>query len=237
MSEKSWKLTEKEHQKMQDMQNNMFGYYKYVSDQRESFIRIMLFINDIINELKHNGKISEYTEFRARIKSLKSAMGNDESKTLDDVFGMEIITAIEEEIEIIKQEIEKNMNINENRSKKLNKPNGYKAGHRMVTLKKEKTSLLGLENEEYERIPQIEIQYKTIEVAIRAAEGTASHTAYKGESMEEIQNKYDNNKFDIFELPDMWISDKERMRSLNKNEILKKMYPFLKINKERGEEK
>lgn len=237
MSGKSWELTKEEYEKMQKMQNDMFGYYKYVSDQRESFIRIMLFINDIINELKDNGKISEYTEFRARIKSPKSAMGNDESKTLDDVFGMEIITAIEEEIEMIKQEIEKNMNIDEKRSKKLDKPNGYKAQHRMATLKKEKTSLVGLENEDYERVPQIEIQYKTLEVAIRTAVGTASHTAYKGENMEEIQNKYNNNEFNTFDLPDMWMSENRRMRALNRDEILKKMYPFLKLNKEKGVEK
>ena len=102
---------------------------------------------------------------------------------------MEVLAATEDELEVIKNKIEEYMVANEERCNKWDKPNGYKAEHRMLTLKKDKTALLGLENEEYENIPEIEFQFKTLEVAINAATGKASHSTYKQVDKEEI-NQY-----------------------------------------------
>lgn len=230
MADKSWELDDEQAKEIQDL----MAYYNFVSDQRESFIVIMLHINRIINTLKENGDISEYVELRARIKAPQSALKNDKYKALDDVFGIEVITATEDEIETIKQKVEECMNVNQEKCNKWDKPNGYKAEHRMLTLKKEKTALLGLENEEYENIPEIEFQFKTLEVAINAANGKSAHVIYKNVNQEEIQKKYDNKEFKQQDLPSMWISEKGRMRALNQEEILKKMYPFLKIKKEKN---
>ena len=217
--------------------NELLAYYNFVSDQREGFVRIILHINSLLNKLKDNGNISEYVELRARIKAPMSAIKNDRKKTLDDVFGIEILTATEKEIEIVKNEIEKYMIANEERCNKWDKPNGYKAEHRMLTLKKDKTEQLGLENEEYENIPEIEFQFKTLEVAINAAIGNASHSKYKNVNQEEIQKRYDTNGFSRTEIPKMWVSDHGRMRALSNEEILKKMYPFLDTRKNKDRDK
>lgn len=217
--------------------NELFAYYNFVSDQREGFVRIMLHINKLINQLKDNGNISEYVELRARIKAPMSAIRNDRKKTLDDVFGMEVLTATESEIEIVKNEIEKYMIANEERCNKWDKPNGYKAEHRMLTLRKDKTEQLGLENEEYENIPEIEFQFKTFEVAINAAIGNASHSKYKNVNQAEIQERYDKNGFSKNQIPIMWVSDHGRMRALSNEEVLKKMYPFLDTRKNKDRDK
>ena len=60
--------------------NELLAYYNFVSDQREGFVRIMLHINKLINQLKDNGNISEYVELRARIKAPMSAIRNDRKK-------------------------------------------------------------------------------------------------------------------------------------------------------------
>ena len=215
--------------------SELLAYYNFVSDQREGFVSIMLHINKLINQLKNNGNISEYVELRARIKAPISAIRNDRKKTLDDVFGMEILTATENEIEIVKNEIEKYMIANEERCNKWDKPNGYKAEHRMLTLRKDKREQLGLENEEYENIPEIEFQFKTLEVAVNAATGNASHSQYKNVNQAEIQEKYDKDGFSKNEIPFMWVSDHGRMRALSNEEILKKMYPFLDARKNKNE--
>lgn len=235
MKGNKFKLDEAQKMKIEQF----YAYYNYVSDQRESFIVIMLKINKIINELKNQGEISDYVELRARIKSPKSAFKNDKNKALDDIFGMEVLAATEDELEVIKNKIEEYMVANKEECNKWDKPNGYKAEHRMLTLKKDKTALLGLENEEYENIPEIEFQFKTLEVAINAATGKASHSTYKQVDKEEIQRKYDNHQFSPYDIPAMWVSENGRMRALKMEEILRKMYPFLvmKKDKEKGEER
>ena len=69
MERKSWELTPEQRNEME----NIFEYNKYVYQQQEHFIIIMNYIDNIINEMLENGEISEYGEFRARIKSPKSA--------------------------------------------------------------------------------------------------------------------------------------------------------------------
>lgn len=228
--EKSWELTGEQRDKVKKYEaekrnemQDLYEYNIYVMQQQKQFEKIMFYINDLINELKDYGEISEYTEVRARIKSPKSALNNDSFKTLDDTFGMELITVTEDEMELVMEKIQKIMSVQ--KSKNHDKPNGYKAKHRIMTLKKEMLEKLGIEEEIFEFVPMIEFQFKTFETLMRCLKGTAEHTVYKGEE------RYDKNEYNVFEVPTMWVSKNGKMSMLTMEETLKKMYPFLRTKK------
>lgn len=233
---KSWELTEEEKRKMikmnaekRDEMQDWYEYNKYVMQQRKQFEKIMNYICDIINELKDYGEISEYTEVRARIKAAKSALSNDGVKSLDDTFGMEIITITEHEMEIVMKKIYEFMSVQ--KAKDHDKPNGYKAKHRIMTFKKVELGRIEIDEENFDVVPMMEVQFKTFETLMRCLKGPAEHTVYKGEKKEIIQEKFDNNEYSVFEVPIMWISKNGQMKMLTKEETLKKMYPFLRTKK------
>lgn len=243
--EKSWELTEE--QKMNIRQRNpmqdLYEYNKFVMQQEEEFVKVMNFVNSIVNDLIEEREITAFTQVRARIKSQKSVLQNDPIKAVDDVFGMEIITATEQEYEKIIEELKEWMTVQ--KEKKHNKPNGYKATHLAMTLKKDHIRVVEIKEDKYEEIPMIEYQFKTIETMIKASKGEAAHTTYKGENLEDVQQRYDAGEYTvggsgIFELPTMWISERGSMRLLDTEEVLEAMYPYLKTKRKsrnRGEEK
>lgn len=207
-------------------------YNMYVADLKKGFIEVMNFVNAKINDLIEIGKISDFTEIRARIKAAKSAIKNDNTKALDDIFGIEIITATEEEIEIISNNLRPYMKTT--KSKKHNKLNGYKAQHKYCYFKKDKLEHLK-KMSDVDQMPIIEIQLKTSEVYIKSNGGMADHTTYKGEDKSEIQRKFDNNEFSIYtNIPIMWTSRNRQMVILSPEETLKKIYPFLNTKKKRS---
>lgn len=237
---KGYKLTEEERkeflakeQKKIDEFKKFQLYGEYVSMQRPGFEKIMNLINDWINELKENGSVSEYVEIRARIKDASSAIFNDNRKALDDVFGMEVIAATEDELQIIINKILEYFEVI--REKNHDKDNGYKAQHKLIELNHEICSDLGTDN-----MPLVEMQFKTLEVAIKSSVGSAAHTLYKGETKESVQSKYDGNVLKkSINVPVMWVSKEGKMVEISLEETLKKMYPFLRIHNEEkeGEEK
>ena len=184
-------------------------------------------------------RITNYTQVRARIKSEKSAIHNDSVKIVDDVFGMEIITATEFEYKKIIEEINKYMKVSPYKKvSHINKPNGYKATHMTMLLKRENLEKVGIPEDKFEEVPVIEFQFKTLEVMIKASIGEAAHTKYKGENMEEIQRRYDAGEFTnkesgFYELPTMWKSENGKMRLLDTEEVLETMYPYLRLNQDR----
>lgn len=234
---KSWELTQEQKEKLKhrNQMQDLYEYNKYVMQQEEEFVKVMNFVNSIINDLIEEREITAYTQVRARIKSQKSVLQNDSIKLVDDVFGMEIVTATEQEYNKIIEELKDWMTISPYRKpNNLNKQNGYKATHINMTLKKEHIDTVGIQEDKYEEIPMIEFQFKTIAVMINASIGAAAHTIYKGENMEEIQRKYDAGEYEtgkigIFELPTMWKSEKGKMRLLDTEEVLETMYPYLKL--------
>jgi len=237
-------------------------YTDYIYQQKNGFLSLINYINQKIHELIIQGKISEYVKIKARIKSIKSASINHkkerdafkkrisikledsdidssdsiEGKILDDVFGMEIVCATEEEIEIIKEEIE-NFISKRKPTKKHDKPNGYKAQHDSYYLKEEIYS----ENDTVispNETPLIECQYKTIEVVAKSQfGGEASHVTYKGEDPELLQEQYNNGKLKIgINLPLMYESSidehgKPIMRRLTLAETIRREYPFIDMSK------
>ena len=94
-----------------------------------------------------------------------------------------------------------------------------------------------------ENQPIIEGQFKTIQTAIEANLGTASHDAYKGEDIKTIQREYDKNgRLPLSKLPTMYKSNLETdennkpipPRVLSSDETAKALYPSL-IVKKKGE--
>lgn len=149
MAGKSWEITEEQRkimeQKSEEIRNEMqslLDYNEYTVQQKPSFVKVMKFVNDLINNLKDNGELSEYTELRARIKAPKSALKNDAEKALDDSFGMEVITATEAEMDRVMRECRKWMTTQ--KEKNHDKPNGYKAKHRIMTFKKDKLNTIDI---------------------------------------------------------------------------------------------
>lgn len=224
-------------------------YNDFVNQQRNAFKAIMIYFNKILNNLKKEGKISDFTEFRARIKGPASALKNDEinnvklrtndneldSKSLDDVFGMEFIGATEKEVDFILATISKKTIVA--RKKDHNKKNGYKAKHRVLSLDKETMEEISKEfNIDSNDFPLFEAQFKTIAVAIEANTGTAKHIDYKDIIPKEIQKKYDRNEYIVgYNVPQMWLSRNGEMILLSSDETLKKIYPFLNITKKKNQ--
>lgn len=223
-------------------------YDDFVSYHKKAFKAIMYYFNDILTELKIQGKISDFTEFRARIKSPESALKNDElnniklinkddkskGKVLDDVFAMEFIGATEKEVNFLLSTIGKRAIIT--RETDHDKPNGYKAKHRVFSIneetRKEIAEKFGIEDTMY--FPIIECQFKTIAVAIEANTGTAAHIDYKNIDPKVIQRKYDKGEFKLgYDIPQMWVSKDGEMIKLSSDETLKKLYPFLNVSKKK----
>ena len=76
--------------KLNDIQKQQIYQKSIVEPQEPGFIEYMNFLNSILCILKQYGIVSDYTRFMGRIKSLESAIKNDEKKVLNDVFGLEI---------------------------------------------------------------------------------------------------------------------------------------------------
>lgn len=219
-------------------------YEKFVLEQEEQFILFINYLNQYINELKKKEIISKSFRFYARVKATNSALKNYNKKALDDVFGIECICATEREISILQQLLERL--VKTHKIKPHNKENGYKAIHHFCSIRKEVIDRLNeilvrqkKEEKCEEQFPTVEIQYKTEEVYHKAISGTASHEKYKDTKLPQIQALYDANILTVGEyIPYMWVSNPKEDDAIEMTieEVLKKMYPSLKI-KEKEEKK
>lgn len=201
-------------------------YLEFIKGQEAGFIRFINYVYETIENLKAKAEISPFIEIRARIKDIDSAIkNNSNNKILDDVFGIEIICASEEEIHKIKSELEKTLK--STRKKFHDKSNGYKAWH-------ESYSAITTENENINKwklldndVPVIECQYKTIEVELNPE---ASHHDYKKVDKKEIQEKLERETLKIGkQIPKMWVSRENGFHELEYKEIIQRLYPFIDV--------
>lgn len=215
------------------------SYEKFVLAQQDQFVMFINYLNQYVNNLKKQGIISPFLKFYARVKATNSALKNFEKKALDDVFGIEFICATDDEIKILQQEIDKILKTH--KVKIHNKENGYKAIHNSCTIKQEIKDELTKKIAEKkdileDKFPIMEIQYKTVTVYYESVYGKASHEKYKDTKLPQLQALYDNGNLTVGEyIPYMWISNAstECARELTTEEVLKKMYPSLKLEKNR----
>lgn len=200
-------------------------YLEFINSQRNGFYRFINYLNETIFTLQQQAKISDFIEVRARIKDINSALKNDETKALDDVFGVEIVCEDEEEINIIQNHIEKKMVSKKN--KDHNKDNGYKAKHRSYS----SSPSNNIDNDKWylegEDVPVIECQFKTIAVDRNKK---ASHHDYKNVDEELTRKKLKTTILKIGEeIPEMWIARNGTIRKLTYKETIHKIYPFVDI--------
>ena len=220
-------------------------YEKFVLDREEQFIAFINYLNRYINKLRKDEVISSDLVIRARIKATNSALRNYGKKAVDDIFGIEIICKNEETILETRKYI--NLILLTNKEKKHKKENGYEATHCSCSINQKLIDELntifeknGKNRKEPESFPKIEVQYKTTEVDFNANFGLASHEKYKKIEVNRIQQLYDNNCLTLGEyIPYMWISNPtgDDMKELSKEEILRKMYPSLKLKEENENKK
>jgi len=82
-------------------------YHQYVAKMLPTFLNKLDTINTVIKRLQENGKISQYVILNARVKSQLSARTKTSQKAkINDVLGVEIITATEEEFKTISDYLE-----------------------------------------------------------------------------------------------------------------------------------
>ena len=218
------------------------GYIEYTQMQKRAFLLIVNYMKMCLDTLSQRGIIGNNINLTARIKSPKSALRNDliniqssktgKKKELDDVFGTEILAADEAELKTIREYLERFLT--PITVAKYNKPNGYIATHTISKLKYDEDTA---SKRKFNIIPDIEIQYKTFEVARNATTGKAAHTKYKNENVAEIQRELETGTYDIHNVPEMWIcsirngiKDKS-VRQLTLIETLKHMYPTLNLDR------
>jgi len=148
--EKSWSLTEEqkkkirtEHeQKIIEMRGHkrsptideiIEGYKRFIQDMGGKFIEFAEAYNEVLKVAKEYGHIN--SNLTVRIKDFSSSHSNTDNKELDDMFGMEIATATEEQKEIIT--LFNELIFNNLKSKIWNKTEeegGYSAYHSMGTI-------------------------------------------------------------------------------------------------------
>lgn len=102
------------------------GYRTYISDLGEGFLKIAEQYIECIKIAKKNELIGD-TQVKVRIKDYSSSAKNTEKKMLDDVFGMEVVTANEREKEILMLFVHLLSDIQ--KDKKYNKESGYVSYH------------------------------------------------------------------------------------------------------------
>lgn len=223
----SWRATLKE-----TPPNEMEKYSLYsdfTTIQKRGFVEIIRLVDKCIEHMQNNGELTGYVKINARIKSASSALKNDDemNKTLDDVFGIEIIAGTREALKKIIETLYKYMNVSKERVH--NKKNGYSAIHKTMDIKKEIWEKINRFGISYDEFPMIEFQFKTFDVKEKSISGPATHWQYKGETKEEIQKMYDNNEFNEYNLPIMYTVENHKIRILNKQETIKELYPFVKV--------
>ena len=95
-------------------------YNDYVRTQKEDFVKALELVDDTMENLKLEGKISEYARWQARIKHFENAMKNESqnknneesnSKALDDTFGVRILGASESELVTIRKALEQKFSV------------------------------------------------------------------------------------------------------------------------------
>lgn len=223
----------KEQLKVNIKDDRFFHYKKFVIQQQEQFEIYINYLNRYINSLRSEGVASNSLRIRARIKAAESALKNDDRKALDDVFGIEIICESDNEINTVRELIEKYVYIL--KQKIHDKENGYKAIHCSFYLNDKIIEMLTRDsaNKEARKLfPIIEVQYKTEDVFQKANFGSASHEKYKKIDINLIKKLYENNQLKLgINLPFIWVSDPNHntMRKLSTDEVIEAMYPSLKL--------
>lgn len=133
------------------------AYKEFVYEAMPGYIAFLEAINHTITELELEGIIGK-AKLKSRVKAINSALQNTEEKTLDDIFGFEIVLENERDKEVLML-IMHNLFVEKYvRQKNHNKSNGYFAHHCTGAVKNE------LNGNETERLEQHILESETYEL-------------------------------------------------------------------------
>lgn len=107
---------------------NIDGYRSFIFETMPGYIAFLEALNHTITELEIQGIVGKVS-LRSRVKALNSALINTDIKTLDDIFGFEIVAENERDKEILMVIIHNIFSEKTVRHKNHNKSNGYFAHH------------------------------------------------------------------------------------------------------------
>lgn len=224
---------EKTQEEVNERLRHYYRYSNFIENTAETFsIKRKLLMSIIENGIK-NGKINETVRMTSRIKSDKSAYDNKMmNKNLDDIFACTILTKTQEELDYVYSQIEQNKNTRIVREKKLNKAK-FVAEHIYL--------LMGRDPNIIEcRLQTVEEFEKSYLHALYKENGDDDLTEEQIKTIEESKQRlYNSGSAEIYsEIPLKWDAyynaetGKMYERQLSTNEILKELYPFLKLKEE-----
>lgn len=181
------------------------GYRGYISDLGGEFLHIVELYNECLKIAKSSELIGD-TKLKARIKDFSSSYTNTDKKILDDVFGIELVTATEFEKEILI--LFNHLLFDIQNDKKFNKETGYIAYHCTGDLAKKENDNLE------ERIKKILEQSKTKE--------------YRKSQHSNSKSKSTNNEVNVFKVLPNELSNPKMFNEVLK--VLEKMLEYSKTN-------
>jgi len=185
------------------------GYKGFIQALGSGFLEIAENYNQCIEIAKINELIGD-AKLKARIKDFSSSKTNTEIKILDDIFGMELVTATEFEKEVLM--LFNHLAFSIDKDKKYNKTTGYVAYHCMGDFSPKEGDL-------QEEIKRIVNESKTREYKYAKSEPTYNDK---------------RNLVPVFPILQEYISDTNDLNELSK--ILKEMIEFMKITKLKRED-
>lgn len=124
------------------------AYKVFLSETMLGYVEFMEALNNTITYLEIN-KVIGKTSLKSRVKAVNSALINTDEKTLDDIFGFEIVAENERDKEILMLLIHNLFVEKYVRQKNHNKSNGYFAHHCTGTVKNELDGTEGVRLEEH----------------------------------------------------------------------------------------
>lgn len=227
---------EKKQEETNEKLRHYYMYTNFIENASEKFSIKRRLLMSLVENGVNEGKINQEVRMTSRIKSNKSAYDNKMmSKKLDDIFATTIMTKTQEELEYIYNKIEANKYIKIVRTKKLNKIR-FKAEHLYL--------LIGNDPNVIEcRLQTIENFEHSYPHSLYKVSGDKEMTVEQIKAIEEEKQKmYNSGGATIYsEIPLKWSAryDKQMKkmyeRQLTRNEILKELYPFLKLREEEKE--
>ena len=151
----AWKVTPRKEDEQKS--RNIDGYKNFLTDAMAGYIAFLEALNHTITELEIQGIIGKVS-LRSRIKALNSSLLNTDIKTLDDIFGFEIVAQNERDKEILMVIIHNLFLEKTAKHKNHNKSNGYFAHHCTGAVRYE------LDGEEGERLEEHILNAETNEL-------------------------------------------------------------------------
>ncbi len=216
----------------QDKEEFRTQYDSYLSSKQKGYEVTMKIIGITISRMIDASIISNDVNVRGRLKSFRSVYENSlKGKKIDDCFGIRVIARTEEDLNKIREALQKLLDIKSIKDHKNNSATKYNALHQMARLKPE---LAKANNMDYFiECPLVEIQYWTRDMERVCVNGELAYSKYKKRDTKKIHHAYRQNPEIVYQLlPRFYEFSQGELKRLSPEESLLKMYPEIEGYKE-----